>query len=264
MKQLYTIGLLAILSACGSQQQHGKQMANVSQASTTAQQSPAETTAPEQSKADTAQVSTVQEAVDNGNNDKLKQLADKKVFSTIHGKLIATVPASLQEYCTNSPDYNILSFSKGNLFGNDKEDLAFVIYDKKKVKISILVFDAMANKYLELYKDIKVENELKSMDCNSAGDALDRGIEDEIIYQGEYLIKDPGTYLQSPPCKIADISKDKDIILKDGCLSKRSTKADQKNALCIATSSVYNNWACLRHDKTKNIFVIFYSQAFAD
>lgn len=258
IKQLFTIGLLAILAACGSQKQPDTK--NDHATDSTSQKTAAETTVP---KTDTAQVSN-EPVTGNYNSDRLKQLAAKNVFSTLHSKLIPTLPESLQEVFKNSPDLVLLTYSKGNLFLNDKEDYAFVVYGKSAASVGIMVYDAMANTFSQLYSDIKVENELGSLDCNSARDELNLDIENNLIDQSDYLVKDPAKYLGSPAIKIADISKDKDIMIKDGCLSKRTTKTDLKSALCVSTSTVYNNWACLRYDKTKNIFVIFYSQAYSD
>jgi hypothetical protein len=164
----------------------------------------------------------------------------------------------------NTPEYELLAYSQGYLFQNNKDDYAFIIYNKKGHKISILVYDALSDKYLELYKDIEVVNQLKSPDCNSAPNDLGWNLGDEIIYQREYLLKGPYNYLDSSAIKIADISKEKDFVIKDGCLAKGTTKADLKNALCISTSSVYNNWACLRYEKSRKMFFIFYTQAYAD
>ena len=123
----------------------------------------------------------------------------------------------------------------------------------------------MTNKYLELFRGIKVENGLKDANCNYCTfGSLDYQLADEIVYQEEYLIKKPESYLDSPSCKITDISKDEDFVLKSGCFSKKVSKSNLSNSLCIATSSVYNNWECLKYDKTTNTFLIFYGQAFAD
>jgi len=257
MKQFFTIGILAIICACGSQQNPDTQMAHTDQASTdsASQQTPAAT--------DTTQVSN--EPVKYiSDDDKLKLLAGKNVFSTLNGKLVATLPDSLQQVFKNSPDLDLLTYSKGNLFLNDKDDYAFVVYNKKKAGIELLVYDALANKLSALYSDIKVENELVARNCSSAIDTLTKDIVYKIGEQSDDMLKDPSKYLETPAIKIVDISKDKDITIKDGCMSKRTTKADLKNALCIATSSVYNNWTSIRYDKGKNIFVVFYSQAWAD
>ncbi|OQP59536.1 hypothetical protein A3860_37100 [Niastella vici] len=251
------MGILAILCACGSQQQHDTQIAHTEQVSTdsASHKTPAAT--------DTAQVSN--EPVRGiSDYDKLKLLAGKNVFSTLHSKLVATLPDSLKEVFKNSPDLDLLTSSKGNLFLNDKEDYAFVVYNKKKAGIELMVYDALANKFSALYSDIKVENELPSHGCGSAIDTLTKDIEYKIGEQSDDMVKEPAKYLETPAIKIADISKDKDILIKDGCMSKRTTKADCKNALCIATSSVYNNWTCIRYDKAKNSFVVFFSQVFAD
>jgi hypothetical protein len=193
----------------------------------------------------------------------LKQFSDKGVFQTIHTKLVSTLIKKHQDYFRNKNSYELLSFAKGDLFQHEKDDYIFVIYDKERLRILDIVYDELKNKYSELYRDIKIKDLLKSLDCNHGAD-LDYDLGNEIISQTESLVKNPESYLESPTCKIADLSKDETFIIKDGCLSKRVAKTNLKNSLCIATSSVYNNWKCLKYDSTKNEFFIYYAQAFAD
>jgi hypothetical protein len=195
--------------------------------------------------------------------EELKQLSDNGVFKTIHAKLVSTLIKKHQDYFRNKNSYELLSFAKGDLFQHEKDDYVFVIYDKERMRILDVVYDELKNKYSELYRDIKIKDLLKSADCNHNAD-LDYDLGGEIIYQAEYLVKNPESYLESPPCKITDLSKDETFIVKDGCLSKKVSKTNLKNSLCIATSSVYNNWKCLKYDSTKNEFYIYYAQAFAD
>jgi hypothetical protein len=86
----------------------------------------------------------------------------------------------------------------------------------------------------------------------------------ELCASIQVQLKKPESYLESSPYKIADISKDKDFVLESGCFSKKVSKSNLSNSLCIATSSVYNNWECLKYNKATNTFLIFYAQAFAD
>ena len=197
--------------------------------------------------------------------ESLKQLSDKKVFSYINAKLMQTLIEKHQMYFTAKVDYELLSIAKGDLFQENKNDYAFIVYDKKNQRVSILVYNEMTNKYLELFRDIKIENGLKDAGCDySAFGTLDYQLANEIVCQEEYLIKKPESYLESMPCKIVDISKDNDFVLKSGCFSKKVSKDNLLNSLCIATSSVYNNWECLKYEKATNTFLIFYGQAFAD
>lgn len=198
--------------------------------------------------------------------ESLKQLSDKKVFSIINDKLTQTLSEKHQEYFKTMVDYELLSITKGDLFqANSVNDYAFMVYDKKNQRVSVLVYNQTTNKYFELYRDIKVENGLKTANCNYyAFGTLDYQLANEVVYQNEYLIKKPESYLESTPCKITDILKDKTFILKSGCFSNKVSKTNLLNSLCIATSSTYNNWECLKYDKASNTFLIFYGQAFAD
>lgn len=116
-----------------------------------------------------------------------------------------------------------------------------------------------------MYREIKVENGLKSSDCNyKTFGTLDYQIADELINMGTQLTQNPESALTKVFCKIAKIASDKDFVLNKGCLAKNESKSISGSSLCISTSSTYNNWECLRYDRTKNAFVIYYGQAFAD
>lgn len=195
----------------------------------------------------------------------LKGLAEKGVFSMIHAKLIQKLGPKQQAYLTSKPDYELLALAKGNLFRENKTDLGFIVYDKKSARISILIYREKTNRYLELFRDLKVENGLENADCNYGMlGTLDYILAEELIYQEEYLMKNPLNYLESSPIQITDIAKNEDFFLKDGCFSKKASKKETSNSLAIATSSVYNNWEALHYNETNNSFVIYYGQAFAD
>jgi hypothetical protein len=195
----------------------------------------------------------------------LKELSDSSVFHTIHGGLILTLDKKHQDYFNSNSDYQLIYSSSGDLFQNGKEDNGFVVYDKKQTRVSILLYDGLQNKYSELFRDIKVKNGLGGADCNyGTYGTLDYQLADELIYQRDYLIRDPLKQIENTNCKIADISKDEDFALDSGCFAKGFSADGRNKSLCIPTSSVYNNWECLTYDKNKNEFVIFYGQAFAD
>jgi hypothetical protein len=274
MKKYFTIFILTIFFACSPRQQGDNTVNNTSLTST---DSISQNTRP-------AKGNTINVKSNNFNGyqtstydspefaaqltrhkESLKQLSDKSVFSIIHNKLISTLPENHKEYFKTKLDYELLSIAKGDLFQNNRDDYTFLVYDKKNLRLSILVYNELTKKHFELFRDIKIENGLESADCNyRAFGTLDYQLADEIIYQKEYLIKKPESYLESTPCKIVDLSKDGDFVLKSGCFSKKVSKTNLSNSLCIATSSVYNNWECLKYDKSKDIFFIFYGQAFAD
>ncbi len=194
----------------------------------------------------------------------LKELSDSLVFSVIHNKLLATLTKNHQLYFRSKPDYELLYSSTGNLFQNG-DDHAFIVFDKEYTRISILVYDALKNKYAELYRDTKVKNGLENIKCHyGSSGTLDYQIGDVVIYQTEYLIKKPESYLEYSKCKIGDITKDENMVLETGCFAQHFSADRKTKSLCISTSSVYNNWECLTYDKTKDEFFIFYGQAFAD
>ncbi|MFC6269873.1 hypothetical protein [Frigoriflavimonas asaccharolytica] len=272
MKKLFTICILTLFFACSTQQQSDKTSDNSAQTDKgiiSKSESSAKTIEDKTINSTDYLTSTYDkpEFADKlkYHKETLKQLSEKKVFSEIDTTLKQTLILKHQEYFKTKADYELLSIAKGNLFQENKNDCAFVIYDKKNQRVSILVYNELTNKYFELFRELRVENGLETADCNyGAFGTLDYQLADEIVYQEEYLIKKPQSYLESTPCKIVDISKDEDFVLKSGCFSKNVSKRNLSNSLCIATSSVYNNWECLKYNKATNTFLIFYGQAFAD
>lgn len=262
MRQLYIIGIVTIFLSC-SKPSGDNQVDNSDTVS-----------------ADKDSVATVKSdkgenyltsTYDNPSNDldrhiaSLKELSDSSVFSTIHSRLILTLDKKHQDYFNSNSDYQLIYSSSGDLFQNGKEDMGFIIYDKKHTRVSILVYDGLQNRYAELFRDIKVKNGLGNADCNyGTYGTLDYQLADELAYQRDYLIKDPLKQIEDTGCKIVNIFEDEDFALTDGCFAAGFSVDNKTKSLCIPTSSVYNNWECLTYDKNKSEFVIFYGQAFAD
>lgn len=197
--------------------------------------------------------------------ENLKKLADQKVFSVIHSKLILKLAKEHRDYFKTKSSYELLGIANGDLFEENKNDSGFIVYDQKNQRVSILVYREKTNTYSELFRELKVENGLEHANCNySSFGTIDYQLAGEIIYQEESLMKNPESYTEYPPVKITDLSKDEDFTLKEGCFGKGFSKKDTANSLCIATSSIYNNWESLKYDKATNTFIIFYGQAFAD
>lgn len=197
--------------------------------------------------------------------NELQKLNDLGVFNQIHQKALLSLPSVQQAYFTSNPHYSVLCSSKGDLFHNGKADYAFVVYDEKNNRFSILIYNKLKNTYAELYRDLKVENGLENANCNYGQfGMLDYILADEFIYQGDYLSKNPESYLEYPTCKIGGMKQDSDLILKEGCFSKKVDKSKLPVVLSITTSSVYNNWECLQYEPETNSFCIIYGQAFAD
>jgi len=195
----------------------------------------------------------------------LKRLSDAGVFSNLSSKLTNSLSEVHKNFFRGNPDYEVISFSRGDLFQNQREDHVFVVYDKKSLKLIIIVYDEKTNRYCELYRGVQVENGLLAAECNFGHTyTLDYQLASEIIYLEETLVMQPDILMNLNLCKITDISRDNTFILDRGCFSNQVPKTDFSSSLCIATSSVYNNWECMRYDKTKELFIIFYGQAFAD
>lgn len=181
----------------------------------------------------------------------------------MHSSTSLTVDSIHLDYF-NTNDYLLLSHAKGAIFNENSDDQLFIVFDHAKAKTLLILYQESIKEYLELYNDIMVVNELDTMLCSSYSSTLDYVIAEEIIYQGEYLIKEPSSYLEYPPIKIGNLASDLDLALEDGCISDERFKVSGIRSFCISTSAVYNNWTCLYYDKGHNHMVAFYSQAFAD
>jgi hypothetical protein len=260
MRTLIAAGILLILFSCSYQQQKDNKTVTAVQVSKDSSMKMAQTVSAADPINDQAQPLEGPAT----NENRLKQLSDLNFFSTVHNKLLPALPENHQQFLKSNADLSVISFARGDLFQNGQNDYAFIVFDKKEQKISIILYEEQTNNYRKLYREINVEDGLDSLDCNYRCGPLDENLEGEIMYQSQYLVKNPLMYLESKQIKIADIAKDEDIVIKMGCLSKKATKADYKNVLCITTSCVYNSWKCLRYDKSKDLFVIFYCQTFSD
>jgi hypothetical protein len=189
------------------------------------------------------------------------------VFNYIHSKLINTLKGKQKDFFNNKPDYELLYVASGDIFLNRAEDFAFIVYDKKNTRVSIIIFNSKTNRYMELFRDIKVENGLESSECNyKSFGTLDYQLADNMTFQENNLMKKPDSFFENTLCKITTLSKDDNFAVVNGCFSKKLNKKELLNtsSLCISTSSVYNNWECLKYDRLRNVFIIFYGQVFAD
>lgn len=269
MKKTFLLLVFTILFACNQKQKDSqvKKVDTIEKVTAATRKNTIENIESDTSK---YQISTFDnpEDVDQISREKesLKRLSEKKIFSDIHNKLVKKINEDQQFYFETNPNYELLSVAKGSLFQKNSDDFAFIVYDKKNVKISIILLNGITSEYNILFKDIKVVNALKNANCNFYfSKTSDYQFANEFLVNNEeYLVKSTESYLENSPVKITDISKDEDFIIKDGCFAKNVSKTNLANTLCIATSAVYNNWECLRYDKTSNTFLIFYGQAFAD
>jgi hypothetical protein len=197
----------------------------------------------------------------------LKELDDNKVFSDIQYQVIQKLPKKHQLFFETKDNYKLLYSLSGDIFSNKKTDVLFIVYDRKNIRISILLYNELTNLYKELYRDIRVQNDLIEKYCySSVFRTLDYHLCNEIIYQKDNLIKNPKILINYEMARLADITDDERFVLSDGCFSNKLSKNEMSGfkSLCISTDSVYNNWECLKYDKNRGIFILFYSQAFAD
>jgi hypothetical protein len=197
----------------------------------------------------------------------LIQLDNARVFDTVQNRLLPKLTSRHRNYFKKHSAYKLLFSSAGDLFGNSRMDSIFIIYDQQKARISIILYNDSTDRYLELFRDMKVENGLASVDCSySTFGTLDFQLGEAILYMKDDFMKRPDTFFHLELCKCTNISTDGALAHLGGCFAKTYTKSNVNNftALCIATDFVYSNWECLKYDKGRNIFIIFYGQASAD
>ena len=195
----------------------------------------------------------------------LKELSDSNVFSFRHDQLISELDRKHQLYFIKKPEYELLFYSNGALFQNGSDDGAFIIYDKHKQLISISVYNDLSNDYSLMYMDLNVEFGLNSDECDYySSRSLDYLIASELVWLKDSFIKNPGSLSEYSMCEIGDITNNQNIVIERGCFSKDYDQNNSLNCLCVGTSLIYNNWECLKYDKDRNIFIVFYGQAFAD
>lgn len=195
----------------------------------------------------------------------LMKMNDAGLFDKLHQKLTTTLSADQKDYFLGHPNLAVLAISKGNIFENGADDLGYIVYNKDNHRIEIILFNFKSNTFNTLYKELKVVNTLQNTDCYSSFGSLDYLIASELIYQEEYIRLNSSNYLiDDNSFEVTDISTNKNFDLQQGCLNKKVSKDAMANSLCVPTSSVYANFQCLKYDKKKQIFEIYFSQEFAD
>lgn len=189
----------------------------------------------------------------------------ESVFVATHDSLFKQLPENHKVYFTRAKYYKLFDQEKGDLFQNQKEDYVFMVYDTENARVSVVVYNQLENTYNELFRPGTVEDGLAYADCNHSS-SPDYDLAEALIRGSEFLLKNPLDLIEYGICKIVDIEKDDDFAFDMGCYTTQDTKQhfSGKVSLCISTSRVYNNWACLQYDKTEKLFVHFYGQEFAD
>lgn len=195
----------------------------------------------------------------------LMKMANAGLFEKLHQKLAPELSADQKDYFLSHASYTILALTKGNIFENGGSDLGYIVYNKDNHRIEIVLFDQKNNNFKKLYSELKVVNTLQNMDCSSSFGTLDYLIASELIYQEDYIRLNNSNYLiDDNSFDVTNISTNKNFDLQQGCLNKNVSKDAMANSLCVPTSSVYANFQCLKYNKAKQVFEIYFSQEFAD
>lgn len=195
----------------------------------------------------------------------LMKMANDGLFDKLHQKLTPALSADQKDYFLSHVNYTILALTKGNIFENGGNDLGYIVYNKDNQRIEIVLFDQKNNSFKTLYRELKVVNTLQNMDCSSSFCSLDYLIASELIYQEDYIRLNESNYLIDDNSFCVDnIATNKNFDLQRGCLNKKFSKDAMSNTLRVPTSSVYANFQCLKYNRTKQVFEIYFSQEFAD
>lgn len=195
----------------------------------------------------------------------LMKMANDGLFEKLHQKLTPTLSTDQKDYFLSHANYTILALTQGNIFENAGSDLGYIVYNKDNHRIEIVLFDQKNNSFKTLYSELKVVNTLQNMDCSSNFGTLDYLIASELIDQEDYIRLNNSNYLIDDNSFCVDnIATNKNFDLQRGCLNKKFSRAAMSNTICVPTSSVYANFQCLKYNKTKQVFEIYFSQEFAD
>lgn len=195
---------------------------------------------------------------------KIQSLAEDSVFIKRHSLLSKELDSNHIKHF-ESQHQSILSFTSGSLFNESSNDFAFIIFDPQMNRVSLTVFDEVLNQYFEMYREMKVINDLKETECGGyLRQTLDNMVAGDIVSLEEYLIERPESYTTYPKIKIVNVLIDSDILPEYGCISDDSLVRERFNSLCFATSIPYNNWQCLIYDSVNNCLRLYYNQEFAD
>lgn len=270
MKKLFIILSLATLYSCGSNSN------TTTPESTDTTKNTTQTLVSEDTKDDSEANNAIDfmtSTYDNSEFDEILEdhrkglftMSDNKTFQQIHQIHLKKLPKIQIDYFKANPGYEIISFAQGDIFLENKKDYVYLVNDKKNQRVSILLYNEATQKYAELFRDIKVENGLADANCSyGAFGTIEYQIANELTFQQEYITNSAEEFSKESLCKVVDLAKDPTFILGEGCVNKKLANNFYSNSLCIATSNSYNNWECLKYNKSTQHFTIYYGQAFAD
>ncbi|CAM3858634.1 MULTISPECIES: hypothetical protein [Sphingobacterium] len=201
----------------------------------------------------------------NQQRQQLVKLADEGLFEKLHLKLLKDLVENQKKYFESHTNLDLLAYTSGDIFSNKENDFAYVAYNKEKYQIEIILFDQKNKRFKILYRDVHVSNLLRQSDCYYTNGTIDYSIAAELIYQEDYIRSSHSNYLiDDKAFSVENIATNHIFDLKQGCLSKDFPTKAMANSLCIPTSSVYANYQCLKYNKTKELFEIYFTQEFAD
>ena len=202
-------------------------------------------------------------------NDNIKEslgeLSDSGAFDPVHGHNISSLDSIHKEYYLKHSKFKLLSYAIGDIFKNNQKDHIFIILDKKSTLISFVVYNDLTMEYSTLYQDIQVEQGINPDSCYyGSNGTLDYQLAQELAWHKNGFLKNQISLKENSLCSVGTLESNKDIVEDHGCYSSDHPRESLTSSICFATSLVYNNWECLKYDAERNVFIIYYGQAFAD
>jgi|GEM_PF-1322171 len=216
-------------------------------------------------KSDIREIKHSSTPLENYTKEDLRTLQDSGVFDLVHEYMISSLEVVHKNYYLRNPELKLLSYASGDIFRNKQKDYLFINFANDSTVISFIVYNSLISKYLELYKDIGVEQGIHSDSCYyGPSGTLDYQLANEIAWLKDGFLKEKISFREYSLCSVGSLDSNENIIDNYGCYSSAHQKESSVPSICFPTSLVYNNWDCLKYNPENDVFEIYYSQAFAD
>ena len=205
--------------------------------------------------------------------DKIAHYKFQKGMDFIHNGMLKKLPVKITAYFNAHSNLKILDFAPGDIFGDKAKDYVFVVFDSGAMIAEIMIYNGKTNEYGALFGAINVIRGLNDDTCGYHFFGSLDYIIGSMVADNIGPITNDYKKFDMRFCKCADITKYRadnsswnTFILDKGCYAEGFSKKNSGgfDAICISTDRTYNDWECLKYDKTLGAFIIFYGQAFAD
>ncbi len=200
--------------------------------------------------------------IDDLHKNRLKDLSQKGAFKALDAANKQNLASNHKTYFAQNTNYDVLRFVEGDIFLNDEQDAAFVVYHKTQNRVAIILFNKASNQYGELYDRYKVNNNLENINTGYGYQGtLDYVLGTSLVNGATMLADDPTIYLNREPLKITNIAADGAFNLKQGTFAKGVNKKNIQSSLCIDLDLTDFSYECLQFNPSTNQFDVFYGVA---